>query len=111
MAWLLTKVRVAVMFIAPVNKQASAQVGQNIKEQRKARGWSVTELADRVSHAGCEIERTQVSKIEHGRLGVTVDRLVGFAAAFGIDAIVLLREPGWSKFPWASEIDRKAVGR
>lgn len=99
------------MFIAPVPKQASQKVGQNIKEQRELRGWSVTQLADQMTQIGFDIERPQVSKIEHGRQCVTVDRLVAFARVLDVTPLTLLREPGWSKFPWASEIERQAVGR
>ena len=99
------------MFISSENKKVSAKVGLNIKEQRELRGWSVTQLAFQMSKNGHHTERSQISKIEHGHAGISVDRLVAFAEVFSIEPQTLLREPGWSKFPWASEIDRKAVGR
>ncbi len=99
------------MLIAPVPGIASQKVGQNIKEQRAQRNLSVTELARQMTNSGYEIERTQVSKIENGHAGVTVDRLLAFAEALNVDPLLLLREPGWSKFPWSAEIDRQAVGR
>jgi transcriptional regulator with XRE-family HTH domain len=99
------------MLIAPVPGIASQKVGQNIKEQRAQRNFSVTELARQMTKSGHEIERSQVSKIENGHAGITVDRLLAFAEALDVDPLLLLREPGWSKFPWSAEIDRQAVVR
>jgi transcriptional regulator with XRE-family HTH domain len=109
MAWLLEKVRVAVMLIAAVPKIASQKVGQNIKEQRAQRNFSVAELARQMTDSGHEIERSQVSKIEHGHAGISVERLLAFAAVLDVNPLVLLREPGWSKFPWSSAIDGQVV--
>ena len=109
LAGLLTKVWMDLMFIAAIPGIASKKVGQNVKEQRESKGWSVTQLAFQMGENGHQIERTQISKIEHGHAGISIDRLLAFAEVFSIQPQTLLREPGWSKFPWSSVIERQAV--
>lgn len=56
-----------------------------IKELRKDRGWTVQQLADRVS-----LSKSYVSDIENGKRRPNKDRLGQFAAAFQVSIYELL---------------------
>jgi transcriptional regulator with XRE-family HTH domain len=100
------------MFIAPVKSEVSKKIGQNVREIRKRSGLTQRDLAEAMSRLGFPMDKAKVSRLENGS-GVFVDvaKLMALASSLQIEPLVLLREPGWSKFPWASEIDRQAVGQ
>lgn len=57
---------------------ASVHVGDMIRLQREARGWTQQILAERVGRS-----RAQVANLESGRSDIPVSGLQKFAAAFG----------------------------
>ncbi|MCU1237836.1 MAG: transcriptional regulator, MerR family [Candidatus Solibacter sp.] len=54
-------------------------LGQNIREHRRSRGWTLQELASRLS-----ISPANLSAIENEKAPLDVERLVAIAEAFGI---------------------------
>jgi transcriptional regulator with XRE-family HTH domain len=99
------------MLIAPAKGDASKKVGQNIRELRNSLGMSQSDLGRAMSHLGIPMKASEVSRIETGTRRIGVEQLVAFAQALDVSVLSLLREPGWSKFPWSAEIDRQAVGQ
>jgi transcriptional regulator with XRE-family HTH domain len=62
----------------------SRNVMQRIRKLRQARGWSGTELADRMARIGMPIAATTLRSYETGRRrDVTTDELFAFAEVFG----------------------------
>ena len=64
-------------------------LAQRVKALREARGWSQTDLAQRVSEAGCSIHQTAISRIEKssakdGRRAIALDEAIAFAQAFDV---------------------------
>jgi ribosome-binding protein aMBF1 (putative translation factor) len=90
---------------------ASKKVGQNIRELRNFLGMSQSDLGRAMSHLGIPMKAAEVSRIETGTRRIGVEQLVAFAQALDVSVLSLLREPGWSKFPWSAEIDRQVVVR
>jgi transcriptional regulator with XRE-family HTH domain len=97
------------MFIAADQNSVSRKVGANIREQRELCGLTQKDLGVEMGRVGLPLSNTEISKIESGTRRIGVNQLVAFAQALHVAPATLLREPGWSKFPWASEIDRQAV--
>lgn len=56
-----------------------AHISARIRELRKERGMTVQELAYR-----CDIERSNLSRIESGRANVTLKTLCAICSALGI---------------------------
>ncbi len=74
---------------------AEANVAARVALERERRGMSYEGLAKRLSDIGCPIQASAIFKIEKGtpRRRITVDELVGFAAAFGMSVEELLVDP------------------
>jgi AcrR family transcriptional regulator/DNA-binding XRE family transcriptional regulator len=66
----------------PVN---IAHVGQQVLSLRTARGWSMRELASRL-----DVSAATVNAIEHGRTGISADRLNDLARTFDVPMATLL---------------------
>jgi transcriptional regulator with XRE-family HTH domain len=67
-------------------------VAERVAVERSARGWSYEKLARRMTEVGYPIHPSAVFKVERGDppRRITVDDLVGFAAAFGVTVEYLL---------------------
>lgn len=59
--------------------------------ERENRGWTYEALASRMESAGCPIQASAIHKIEKAGRRITVDELMGFAAAFELGVPDLLR--------------------
>lgn len=66
------------------------EVYTNIKNARKLRGWSQSEFAARLGYA----DKTAVSKIENGRMVLTISALEKIARVLGVRASDLMGFPG-----------------
>lgn len=64
-------------------------LAENLKRERRMRGWSQEEYADRA-----RIDRTYVSAIERCRYSVTIDVLEKLATALELDPAELIRASG-----------------
>ena len=64
-----------------------------IKELRKARGWTVAQLAEKVN-----LSTTHISNLENHKRGLEISWLEPFAAAFDVSPIDLL-EGDWNSMP------------
>lgn len=65
---------------------ATIAVGATARTVREQRGWSVAECAGR-----CGWSQSTLSRLETGRLTMTVDQLVGLALVLGCKPSRLLR--------------------
>jgi transcriptional regulator with XRE-family HTH domain len=65
-------------------------VGKRIQESRNAKGWSLQQLADRLTRSGKHVNRQWVHKKERGDSKVTILELLQFAAVLGVSPIRLL---------------------
>lgn len=66
----------------------NARFAVNVRRMRRQQGISQEELADR-----CGLHRTYVGSVERGERNVTLSTVTRFAAALGVDAPELLRDP------------------
>lgn len=57
-----------------------AKIYENIKNLRKKKGWSQTELAKRAGYT----DRTSIAKIENGSVDLPQSRIAKFAEVFGV---------------------------
>ena len=57
-----------------------AKIYENIKNLRKKKGWSQTELAKRAGYT----DRTSIAKIENGNVDLPQSRIAKFAEVFGV---------------------------
>lgn len=68
-------------------KQPPVSLGHNIREFRKARGWSQTDLAERIgSHL------SHVNRVETGKYTPALDFVINVARAFGVSIDALLAD-------------------
>lgn len=68
----------------------SERVAVNVRVLRRARGWSVQQLADKLTAAGTPVQRQALTKLENGRRRkVSVDELYAFARVFGVSEHLL----------------------
>jgi transcriptional regulator with XRE-family HTH domain len=80
---------------------ASDAVAAQLREARKSRGWTGSEMADRCSRAGLPISKSVLANIESGRPGddgrrrrdITVDELLALALVLDIAPIYLMGLP------------------
>lgn len=61
------------------NEQMLVKFGQRIKQLRAARNMSQDDLA-----YACDVEKTQIYRIEGGKINTTLSTLVALAEAFGL---------------------------
>jgi len=59
---------------------------ENIREYRKANGWSQEELAKRTGYT----DRSSIAKIEKGQVDLTQSKINLFAKVFGVSPVVLM---------------------
>jgi len=57
------------------------QLGQRIRQLRKARGWTQQELAERA-----ELDYKYLGAVERGERNITIDNIEKIAAGFGLEA-------------------------
>ncbi len=65
-------------------------VAANLRRLRDARGWSTTQLAQRLADLGRPIQATGITKIEQGDRRVDADDLVALALVLGVNPNALL---------------------
>lgn len=58
---------------------------RRVQHERTAQGWTVDEMADRLVRVGYPLGRTAIYKIESGARRISVDELMAFAKALGLD--------------------------
>lgn len=66
------------------------RVAASIRANRLRHGWSTEHLADEVNRLGCPTSGNAITKIEGGTRRITVDELVVFATALGVDPADML---------------------
>lgn len=69
------------------------RVAANVRVLRQRRRWSAQQLSDETARHGHRISRSVIANRETGRAShVTVDDLVAYAQAFGVEPAELLAE-------------------
>ncbi|MFI9580459.1 helix-turn-helix domain-containing protein [Streptomyces sp. NPDC052236] len=68
-------------------------VAVRIKLEREARGWSTTNLSDRLNEAGFEMNPSAVWRIENRKRRINLDEAIGFAEVFGVELRNLVGPP------------------
>lgn len=72
----------------------SARAIVNMRVMRQVRGWSVRQLAEMVTAAGCPIAAASLVQVDMGRRkAMTVDELFALARVFGVTAQQLVYGP------------------
>lgn len=69
---------------APSHEEFNARVGEAIRRERLARGWTQVELAERV-----EISSNHIARLERGEVGPTFYLMHRLGAVLGIDLTTL----------------------
>jgi transcriptional regulator with XRE-family HTH domain len=64
------------------------ELGLRVRELRRTRGWTQTELAERIG-----VQQSAVAKIERGAVDPTTTMIVKLAKALGVSPGHLLRMP------------------
>jgi transcriptional regulator with XRE-family HTH domain len=77
----------------PRHLEAEANVAENVRLARSARGWSASKLADLMTGVGCAIDQSAIHKIEKQGRRITVDELVGFSKVFNVPLERLVTDP------------------
>lgn len=75
------------LFAQPMRMVLAKQIGENIKQARKAKGWSLERLAARVEPAS---SYQQISRLEKGDRALTVQWVERIATALEIDPLSLM---------------------
>lgn len=57
-------------------------VAARVAWERRRRGWTGQELAERLTKAGCPMDQPTISKLERGSRGISVNELVAFSEVF-----------------------------
>ena len=73
-----------------VGVRPSLLAGWALACYRLQRGWSQTELARRLSAAGCRLDQSAVSRLEAGERGLSVDELITAAGELNVSPLRLL---------------------
>ena len=73
-----------------VGVQPSLLAGWALAAYRQQRGWTQTELAGRLTAAGCRLDQSAVSRVEAGERGLSVDELITAACELNVSPIRLL---------------------
>lgn len=81
--------------------------GRGIKTMREARGWSQTELAERLAELGFEYHQTTIGKIESAARPLRLSELFAFAGVFGIPASDMLAATGSTVNPDSFSVDEE----
>jgi transcriptional regulator with XRE-family HTH domain len=68
-----------------MEKDPKTIVGDNIRQHRKASGWSQEELAE-----ACGLHRTYIGAVERGERNVSLENIVEISRALGVVAAELL---------------------
>ena len=66
------------------------KIYENIKQLRKANGWSQEELASRMGYT----DRSSIAKIEAGEVDLSQSKILKFAKIFGVKAGDLMGDDG-----------------
>lgn len=66
--------------LSPTPPRSESNLGQRVREIRKARGWTLQDLADRTTLAV-----STISKMERGEISLTYDRFMRLAQGLGMD--------------------------
>jgi transcriptional regulator with XRE-family HTH domain len=66
--------------LAPSATQSQSGLGQRVREIRKARGWKLSDLAERTGLAV-----STISKMERNEISLTYDRFMRLAKGLGLD--------------------------
>jgi phage repressor protein C with HTH and peptisase S24 domain len=77
-------------FVNSTLKQALGNVGANIKRLRKAKGWTLEQLGERM---GTGIDTGSLSRLERGEQGYSTITLEMAARALGVRPALLLEQP------------------
>ncbi|MFJ8308764.1 MULTISPECIES: helix-turn-helix transcriptional regulator [unclassified Streptomyces] len=74
---------------------SEGNVAARVALEREVRGWSTTELAERVTKAGVKLNQTAVWRIENGnpRRRINLDEALGFARVFELPLEELMSPP------------------
>lgn len=92
-----------------------ANLARRIEVERERRDWSLTDLARRMTDAGCPLHASAIHKIEKGDppRRISLNEAVAFAQVFGLPLGALILGPGvvatkealamWTKYEAATE--------
>jgi transcriptional regulator with XRE-family HTH domain len=85
--------------VAPELGEVTMPIGEQIKDLRKERGWSQTDLAAKING-----DAGQISRYENGKITPSVEAIVKFAELFDVSVDYLLVE-GASRRPFRQADD------
>ena len=69
----------------PSNNILQIRFGENLRKQRESQGLSLSELAAR-----CDIDKSNISKIENGRFNIQLTKIFELAKGLGVSPRDLL---------------------
>jgi transcriptional regulator with XRE-family HTH domain len=85
-------------------EQPGPSIGQVVRNRRLLLGMTQVELAERASALGVPVKQSDISRLEHGKVGLPqCARMQGIAEALGVPLGALLAEAGWEGYDGAEE--------
>lgn len=88
---------------------ASEAVAFNVRKLRKANGWRLVDLVDRIEPYGFDRGFAMLSRMERGECRITVDDLAAFCAVFDVSPASLMDFADAEAVAWA-EIEEMVSG-
>jgi transcriptional regulator with XRE-family HTH domain len=70
--------------------RAATRFRQRVKAERNRRGWTQTELAEKLSASGIHAQWSSIAKLESGARGVRLDEAAAIADIFGTSLETLM---------------------
>jgi transcriptional regulator with XRE-family HTH domain len=67
------------------DKEIQLKFGENLRRIRESKGYSLNDLANR-----CDIDKSNISKIENGRFNLQLTKILELAKGLGVEAKQLL---------------------
>lgn len=92
--------------IAPLPDTSRAEFGQRLRELRRARGWTLSDVADR---SGLAV--STLSKAERGLMALTYDRMLQLARGIGVDMAEFFTAEGTAFAPGSFAVAQKGKFR
>jgi len=84
----------------------STTLGARVRELRRARGWTLAEVAERSG-----ISQSTLSKVENQQMSLTYDNIIRLADGLDVDPSDLFAEPGQSVANSRRSVSRHGDGR
>ncbi|GEA81391.1 helix-turn-helix domain-containing protein [Cellulomonas uda] len=85
------------------------EVGERVRDLRRARGWSQSDLADALTRLGFPMHQTTLAKLERAQRPTPLEDLYALSQVFGVPVVGLLAKADLTDRPALEERLRDLV--